>query len=151
VNVLNQLPRKLQVVAREHLRLIPYAKTRAEAERLRDEFARAWRRTHPGAVAILKKDWGRMVAFFDFPKTHWKHLRTSNVVESPFASVRLRTNAAKRFKKVANATALIWRLLRVAESRFRKISAPSLAAAVYRGDKFEDGVRVTKSNRKAAA
>jgi len=74
-----------------------------------------------------------MVAFFEFPKEHWKHLRTTNVVESPFAAMRLRTDAAKRFKKAANATAMIWRLLLVAEKRFRKIDAPHLAAAVYRG------------------
>lgn len=133
MNVLDQLPLKLQTMAREQLCAIPYAETRGEAESLRDEFAKTWRRTHPKAVEILKKDWDRMVAFYDFPKEHWKHLRTSNVVESPFASVRLRTDAAKRFKKVANATALIWRLLRVAESRFRKLNAPHLVAQVYRG------------------
>jgi putative transposase len=112
---------------------------------------KTWRRTHPKAVEILKKDWERMVAFYDFPKEHWKHLRTSNVVESPFASVRLRTDAAKRFKKVANATALIWRLLRVAESRFRKLNAPHLVAQVYRGVKFVDGVKINRSNQRAAA
>lgn len=53
----------------------------------------------------------RMLSFYDFPEAHWKHLLTTNVVESPFAAVRLRTTAAKRFKKVANATALIWRVL----------------------------------------
>ena len=72
-----------------------------------------------------------MVTFYDFPKEHWKHLRTTNVVESPFASVRLRTNAAKRFKKVTNATALIWRTLLVAESRFRKLDAPHLLQNIY--------------------
>ncbi len=151
MNVLDQLPLKLQAMAREQLCAIPYAETRAEAERLRDEFAKTWRRTHPRAVEILKKDWERMVAFYDFPKEHWKHLRTSNVVESPFASVRLRTDAAKRFKKVANATALIWRLLRVAESRFRKLNAPHLVAQVYRGVKFVNGVKLNRSNQRAAA
>jgi len=151
LNVLDQLPLKLQTMAREQLCAIPYAETRADAERLRDEFAKTWRRTHPKAVEILKKDWARMVAFYDFPKEHWKHLRTSNVVESPFASVRLRTDAAKRFKKVANATALIWRLLRVAESRFRKLNAPHLVAQVYRGVKFVNGVKVNRSNQRAAA
>ncbi len=151
VNVLDQLPRKLQAVARETLCAIPYATTRREAERRRDAFAKAWRRTHPQAVAILEKDWERMVAFFDFPKEHWKHLRTTNVVESPFAAVRLRTDAAKRFRKTANATAMIWRLLLVAEKRFRKIDAPHLAAAVYRGEKFADGVKLTRSNQRAAA
>ena len=151
VNVLDRLPVKLQAMAREQLCAIPYAETRREAVRLRDGFAKAYRRTHPRAVEILFQDWERMVAFYDFPKEHWKHLRTTNVVESPFAAVRLRTEAAKRFKKVENATAMIWRLLRIAESRFRKIDAPHLAAEVYRGTKFEDGVKVSKSMRRAAA
>lgn len=151
VNVLDQLPRKLQAMARAQLCQIPYAPTRREAERRRDAFAKAYRRTHPKAVALLFKDWERMVAFYAFPREHWKHLRTSNVVESPFASVRLRTDAAKRFKRVENATALIWRLLRVAESRFRKLDAPHLAAEVYRGVKYADGVRITKSTQRAAA
>jgi putative transposase len=151
VNVLDQLPLKLQAMAREDLCAIPYAATRADARLKRDAFAKTWRRSHPRAVAILEKDWERMVAFYDFPKEHWKHLRTSNVVESPFAAVRLRTDAAKRFKKAANATALIWRLLRVAESRFRKLNAPHLVAQVYRGMKFVDGAKVTKQNQRVAA
>ena len=151
VNVLDALPKLMQAMARELLCAIPYAKSRAEAVRLRERFAKAFRRTHPRAVAILERDWERMVAFYDFPKEHWKHLRTTNVVESPFAAVRLRTDAAKRFKKTTNATAMIWRLLLVAERRFRKIDAPSLASAVYRGVVFEDGVKVVKQNRRVAA
>ena len=151
LNVLDRLPAKLQAMAREQLCAIPYAETRREAERRRDAFAKAYRRTHPRAVEILLTDWERMVAFYDFPKEHWKHLRTTNVVESPFAAVRLRTDAAKRFKKVENATAMIWRLLTIAESRFRKIDAPHLAAEVYRGVKFEDGEKLSKSMRRAAA
>ena len=92
-----------------------------------------------------------MVAFFDFPKEHWKHLRTTNVVESPFAAVRLRTDAAKRFKKTENATAMIWRLLLVAEKRFRKIDAPHLASAVFHGVAFEDGAKITMPNQRVAA
>lgn len=151
VNVLDQLPKQVQAMAREMLCAIPYAPTRAEAVKRRDRFAKAFRRAHPKAVEILEKDWERMVAFYDFPKEHWKHLRTTNVVESPFAAVRLRTDAAKRFKKTANATAMIWRLLLVAEKRFRKIDAPHLAAEVYRGVVFEDGVKVTKHNQRVAA
>jgi transposase-like protein len=151
LNVLDRLPVKLQAMAREQLCAIPYAETRREAERWRDVFAKAYRRTHPRAVEILLQDWERMVAFYDFPKEHWKHLRTTNVVESPFAAVRLRTEAARRFKKVENATAMIWRLLTIAESRFWKIDAPHLAADVYRGAKYEDGEKVSKSMRRAAA
>jgi len=151
VNVLDQLPKKVQAMGREMLCAIPYAETRAEALKRRERFAKAFRRTYPRAVEILEKDWERMVAFYDFPKEHWKHLRTTNVVESPFAAVRLRTDAAKRFKKTENATAMIWRLLLVAEKRFRKIDAPHLAADVYRGVVFADGVKMTKSNQRAAA
>ena len=67
----------------------------------------------PRGGATLERDWERMVTFFDFPEAHWRHLRTTNPVESPFASVRLRTNAGKRYKRVQGATALIWRVLRV--------------------------------------
>ena len=151
VNVLDHFPKKLQAVARAQLCAIPYAAPRAEAARLRDRFAKAYRRTHPRAVETLERDWDRMVAFYDFPAEHWRHLRTTNVVESPFAAVRLRTNAAKRFKKTANATALIWRLLRVAETRFRKLNAPHLAQEVYRGVVFADGVKVTPTTRQRVA
>ena len=123
----------------------------ADALKRRERFAKGFRRTHPRAVEILERDWERMVAFYDFQKEHGKHLRTTNVVESPFAAVRLRTDAAKRFKKADNATAMIWRLLLVAEKRFRKIDAPHLAAAVYRGVVFEDGVKLAKTNQRAAA
>ena len=73
------------------------------------------------------------------------------MIESPFAAVRLRTDAAKRFKKVDNATALLWRLLMVAERRFHRLHAPELLAAVYDGRKFEDGKLVKEKALKAAA
>ncbi|OQC36316.1 MAG: Transposase, Mutator family [Acidobacteria bacterium ADurb.Bin051] len=85
-----------------------------------------------------------MVTFYGYPKEHWKHLRTTNIVESPFASVRLRTSAAKRFKKVASATALIWRVLLVAEKSFRRLDHAALLAEVAEGAKYIDGVRVVE-------
>ena len=80
-----------------------------------------------------------------------EHLRTTNVVESPFAALRLRTTAAKRFKRVESATALIWKLLLVAEKRFRRLDAPHLLKDVYEGRKFEDGKPVSTQQRKNAA
>jgi putative transposase len=151
VNVLTQLPKKLHAAAREKLAAIPYAPTRAEAERRRDAFATQYRRAYPRAVAILETDWERLVTFYDFPEGQWKHLRTTNVIESPFAAVRLRTDAAKRFKKVDNATALLWRLLMVAERRFRRLDAPEQLAAVYDGRKFEDGKLLKGKALKVAA
>ena len=103
----------------------------------------------PRAVVIRRRwtysrtNWERMVAFYDFPEDHWKHLRTTNVVESPFAALRLRTTTAKRFKRVESATALIWKLLSVAEKRFRRLDAPHLLKDVFEGRKFEDGKPVS--------
>jgi transposase-like protein len=150
LNVLDQLPQKVQAEARAVLKQMPYAPSRAEAVRRRDAFAKRYRRWYPKAVEILEDDWERLVTFYQFPEAHWRHLRTTNVVESPFAAVRLRTSAAKRFKKVTNATAVIWRVLMVAERRFRKLNAPEWLAAVARGERCVDGQFVSLK-RKAAA
>ena len=152
VNVLDTLPKKLQAEARALLTKIPYAETRAEAEPLKRAF-QAWA-TKQGVAAAgrrLEEDWERLVTFYAFPKEHWKHLRTTNVVESPFAAVRLRTAAAKRFKKVENATAVIWKTLLVAEQRFRRLDAPELLREVAEGVAYVAGAREKRSNEKAAA
>ena len=150
VNVLDRLPKREQEEAKRLLRKIAYAPSMAAAEKAREAFGNRYGDTYPKAVEILAGDWDRMGAFFDFPEEHWRHLRTTNVVESPFAAVRLRTSAAKRFKKVDGATALIWKLLMVAEKRFRKLNAPHLLPAVLRGDRYEDGQRVHAGRQRAA-
>ena len=95
-NVLDRLPQREQSEAKELLRTVVYASTRAEALKARQAFGKRYGPWYPKAVTVLEDDWDRMVTFYDFPEAHWKHLRTTNVVESPFASVRLRTSAAKR-------------------------------------------------------
>jgi len=151
VNVLDQLPRKLQGQAKTLLCSIPYAQTRAEAERLRDRFVQRYGKAHVKAGETLRRDWERMVTFYRFPKEHWKHLRTTNPVESPFSVVRLRTSAGKRYKRVENATALIWKILRVAESAFRRLDHPELLPEVAEGARYLDGIRVAKFKSEAAA
>ena len=124
LNVLDKLPLKRQAEARSLLTKIPYAETREEAERQKRAF-QAWctKRGHAEVGRALDPDWERMVTFYAFPREHWKHLRTSNPVESPFVAVRLRTAAAKGFKKVENATAVIWKTLLIAEKTFRRLDA----------------------------
>ena len=152
LNVLDKLPLKRQAEARSLLTKIPYAETRAEAERQKRAF-QAWctQRGHAKVGRALDRDWDRMVTFYQFPREHWKHLRTSNPVESPFAAVRLRTAAAKRFKKVENATAVIWKTLLIAEKTFRRLDAPELLADVARGEIYVDGVRAVNRREKAIA
>ena len=98
-NVLDRLPRRLQAEARELLRQIAYAETRQEAGRLRDLFVERYGEAQPAAADTLLRDWERMVTFYDFPREHWKHLRTTNPVESPFAAVRLRTDAGSATRR----------------------------------------------------
>ena len=151
VNVLDRVPKQEQATARLLITAIPYAESREEAEQKKREFQGWCEKKGLDAGQLLEEDWERLIAFYRYPKEHWKHLRTTNVVESPFASVRLRTNAAKRYRKVANATAVIWRLLMVAEQTFRKLSAPELLALVAMGAEYQDGVLVNRGREKLAA
>jgi len=153
LNLLDKLPLKLQTEARSLLTKIPYAETREAAEHQKRGFP-TWctKRGHADVGRRLDRDWERMVTFYQFPRAHWKHLRTSNPVESPFAAVRLRTAAAKRFKKVENATAVIWKTLLIAEKTFRRLDAPELLADVANGVVYVNGVRaVNRRDEKAAA
>jgi putative transposase len=145
LNVVDQLPKRQQSAAKALLCLIPYAPTRREAEQRRDQFLH-WCQRHgyPDAARCLAADWDRLVVFYQVPQPHWQHLRTTNPVESPFAAARLRTDAAKRFRLVKNATAVIWKMLLVAEQAFRRLKHPELMPVVYRGGTFMDGILVNK-------
>lgn len=142
VNVLDDLPKKEQPKATELLKAMAYADTKKECEAKRDEFVMRYQRSDKKAVETLLRDWDRMVTFYSYPKEHWIHLRTTNIVESPFSAVRLRTDASRRFKRVEGARAMIWKLLSVAEQGWRKLNAPELLKEVYVGKRFEDGKAV---------
>src|SRR5262249_22463709 len=119
---------------------------------LGEQYPTRYRKVAPKAVERLVDDWERLVTFYHFPREHWPHLRTSNVIESPFATVRLRTTAAKRFKKVENATALIWKLLQAPESTFRRLKGAELLPAVYAGTQYVEGrQRITSTPQRIAA
>lgn len=138
-NVLDAMPKRIRAEAAEYLRKIPYAETKMRCEIQRDAFVARYKRDYPKAVEILLRDWDRMVAFYNYPREHWVSIRAKNVVELPFATARLRTDAAKRFKKVMNATAMIWKLLMVAEKNFRALNSPWLLEDVYSGKRYIDG------------
>ena len=133
MNVVARLPKRAHAQAKPLLCSIPYGTTREEAEERRDIFV-GWCREsgYQTAAETLVRDWDRMVAFYAYPDAHWSHIRTTNPLESPFAALRLRTDAAKRYKRVDRATALIWKLLMVAEKRFRRLKGRDLLPGVYR-------------------
>jgi transposase-like protein len=152
VNVLDKLPKKVQWEAKGRLQKIAYAENLQEAEDRRDQFLKWCQEgNYQRAADTLARDWDRMVTFFSFPKEHWKHLRTTNPVESPFAGLRLRTDAAKRYKKVDNATAVIWKMLLLAEQRFRRLDAPERMKEVFLGVQFRDGIEVKVEDQVAVA
>ena len=152
VNVLDQVPKRSHEEAKGKLRKIAYVETVKEAERRRRTF-QSWARGErlQRAAELIEEDWERMVSYYRYPRAHWRHLRTTNVIESPFAALRLRTDAAKRFKKVANATAVIWKMLLVAETKFRKLNAPELLQDVWEGAEYRDGVRADDHQERDAA
>ncbi len=152
VNVLDKLPKKAQGLAKMELQRVVYSESLEKAEDRRGSFVR-WceERGYQRAAETLERDWDRMVTFYRFPKEHWKHLRTTNPVESPFAALRLRTDAAKRYKKVSNATAVIWKMLLVAEQRFRKLDAPEKMKQLFAGVELQDELEAKREEVLAVA
>jgi transposase-like protein len=146
LNVMDRLPKKQQPEAKPLVQAIAYSETRDKADEEKKKF-QAWctARGFARAGSLLDEDWERMVAYYRYPKEHWKHLRTTNIIESAFSAVRLRTDAAKRFKRVANATAVIWKTLMVGERRFRRLDAPELLKDVYLGAVYDNGVCVRRA------
>jgi transposase-like protein len=124
VNVLDAPPTKHQVAAATVVNAMPAADTQRACERLRDQLSRQYRAVAPKAVERLKGDWARLVTCYQFPKAHGPHLRTTNVVEAPFAAVRLRTTAGQRYTRVESATTLIGNVRQVAQQTFRRLNAP---------------------------
>jgi transposase-like protein len=137
-NVLAALPDAVQARATASLREIMYAPTRADAEVARDLFELDFGDC-PKAAATLRRDWDRLLTYYQFPAAHWQHLRTTNIIESPFNQVRIRTGAARRYKRLDNAEAIVWKLLLVAERRFRKLNGAELLRAVLDGVPYLDG------------
>jgi transposase-like protein len=141
LNVMDAVSKKEQVQAKSHLNAMMYAESRQQALKERKKFEQAFRH-NPKATKTVVENWDRLTTYYDFPCEHWKHLRTSNVVESPFSRVRLRTAASRRFKSQVNATCLIWKTMMVAEMSFRKLNAPHLVDKVADGKKYDNGKEV---------
>ena len=143
-NVLDKLPKRLQAQAKMALHEIMYADTREHAVDAMDDFAAQYKVKHPKAVASLQRDEQTLLTFFDFPAEHWKHLRTSNVVESPFATVRLRQRITKGPGSRSKGVTMAFKLLEMAQQRWRRINGAELLPLVREGATFVNGTRVER-------
>ena len=140
-NVLNKLPKNQQPAARGKLQEVWMAATKEDAIKALDLFAQAYQAKYPKAVECLLKDRDELMAFFDFPAEHWRHLRTSNPIESTFATVELRTYKTKGPGSREAGLAMVFKLAEQAQKRWRKLNGSELLADVIGGVQFVDGVR----------
>ncbi len=145
-NVLDALPKRLQPRAKTLLHEMMEAPTRGDAraglERFREEFDAKY----PKAVAKLDRDWQVLTAFYAFPAEHWRHLRTTNPIESSFATVKLRTRVTKGAGSTKAALAMAFKLLDAAQERWRRFNGHELVADVLDDVKFKDGIRITNDD-----
>lgn len=131
-NVLDKVPDKLEPEVRKDLRAICTSTTRAEASSKIDALARSLSKDYPKAAACVRDDVDRMLAYFAFPKASWKSIRTTNPIESNFASVRLRTNVAKRLRSGESALYLVFKLLERCSTTWRRIDGYQTIALAER-------------------
>jgi transposase-like protein len=141
--VLDALPKRLPPRAKSMLHEIMEAPSRADARAALERFRGEFDAKYPKAVAKLDRDWAALTAFYDFPAEHWRHLRTSNAIESSFATVKLRTRVTKGAGSKKAALAMAYKLLDAAQERWRRFNGHELVADVLAGATFKDGIRVT--------
>ena len=148
-NVLDKLPKRLQPKAKKMLREIMYADTKEDADEAVDAFEAEFSPKHQRAVDCLVKDRGKLLTLFDFPAEHWKHLRTTNVIESAFATVRLRQRVTKGAGSRTKGIAMAFKLLDMAEQRWRKLDGRMLLPLVRAGVNFVDGIQQQREEEAA--
>ena len=139
-----KLPKSVQPRAKQHLQDIWMAETRAVAEKAFDFFLEAYGPKYDKAVACLAKDHDVLLAFYDFPAEHWKHIRTTNPIESTFATVRLRTTKTKGCLSRMTALTMVFKMCQSASKKWRRRDGSHQIADIIQGVKFKDGEKLTE-------
>jgi len=153
VNVLDKLPQKNQKKAKEKLHEIWMAETKENALKAFDVFVKTYEDKYPKATDCLIKDKDMLLTFYDFPAQHWRHIRTSNAIESTFATIRLRTNNTKGCMTLKTGEVMMFKLIYSAEKRWLRIVGSNHLADLIEGISFKDGVKngaakLTKNSEK---
>jgi putative transposase len=141
-NVLNKLPTGLQAKAKADLNDIWMAESRAAAEQAFDNFLLSYELKYPKASECLHKDRAALLTFYDFPALHWQHIRTTNPIESTFATVRLRTSKTRGCVSRGGMLAMVFKLTKVAEQKWYKLKGSEFLVQVIQGIRFKDGTQV---------
>jgi transposase-like protein len=141
-NILDKMPKRVQPDAKKLIHEMYMAETRKQAMEAYEEFCERYKAKFPNAVACLRKDEDALFAFYDFPAEHWVHIRTTNPIESAFATIRHRQRQTKGCGTRVATLAMVYKLAREAEKHWRRITGYALVAKVLQGVKFEDGIEV---------
>jgi transposase-like protein len=149
-NILDALPKSAQPAAERAIQDIYNAEDKEHADAAVAAFAKQYGAKYPKVFKRLVDDKEELLAFFDFPAEHWIHLRTTNPVESTFATVRLRTKVTKGAGSRAAALGMVFKLIESAQDRWRAVNAPHLGALVRAGAHFERGVLVERAEGRVA-
>src|SRR5215218_9882216 len=144
-NVLDSLPKSVHGRAKAAIKEITEAEDKKHAEGAIEEFASEFGAKWPKAVSKIVEDKDALLTFYDYPALHWRHLRTTNPIESVFAPVRARTDITKGPGSREAGLSMIYKLIEVAEGRWRKLTGAHLVALVRAGAKFENGELVEGS------
>ena len=140
-NVLNKLPKGQQAKGKEALHQIWMAESRVDADQAFDLFLATYEAKYPKATECLAKDRDTLLTFYDFPAEHWLHIRTTNPIESTFATVRLRTARTRGCVARAGLLAMVFKLTKTAEQNWRTLKGHALLAQVIAGVRFKDGLQ----------
>jgi transposase-like protein len=140
MNVLNKLPKSVQPKAKADLKEIWMAEGRADAEKAFDRFLAKYEAKYDKATVCLAKDRETLLAFYDFPAEHWKHIRTSNPIESTFATVRHRTTRAKGCLSCETGVIMVFKMIQAAQSSWRRLDGQNQLPKLITGVKFTDGI-----------
>ena len=152
-NVLNKLPKRVQAKAKALLKEMMNSSGREDCNKARKDFERHFGGKYPKGVECLNKDWGQLTTFFDFPAEHWQHIRTSNPIESTFATVKQRTRVSKGAGPVGMAEVMAFKLMMEAEKRWKKIRGYEKISILLDGGIYKDGelVHSPKTDLQGAA
>jgi len=152
-NILNKLPKSLQFQAKRDIHEIYQAPTKEDALNAFDRFVKVYEAKYPKAVSCLLKTKDQTLAFYGFPAEHWRHIRSTNVIESIFSTVRLRTYKTRGCCKEKSILALVFKLVESASQRWQKLHHSNIIPLVLSGVKYQDGILIDadKGNKLAVA
>ncbi|MBA3814154.1 MAG: IS256 family transposase [Alphaproteobacteria bacterium] len=150
-NILSKLPKTKQAKAKEHIHDIWLNETKEEAEKSFDVFVETYTLKYPKAAECLAKDRSSLLAFYDFPAEHWRHIRTTNPIESTFATVRLRTDKTRGCLSRKTTFTMVFKLLESAQKKWKRLGGPNRVAEVIKGVDFVNGIAQPIKDKRIAA